>query len=151
MAKEQNNRQRYIPVTRAWTSSMSFCFSSASKLLYHFARRVLPARFWIRMNLIGILGSWRSCRTRSEGKWGRRRSSSRARRRRWLRSESDDGLDVMNLWWTWQVFNLTPLLLSCCGGSTKCSATILAGQPRLQPFLLTRTECFKPLVLFLQD
>ena len=34
---------------------MSFCFSSASKLLYHLARRVLPARFWIRMNLIGIL------------------------------------------------------------------------------------------------
>ena len=44
-----------LPVTRAWTSSISFCFSSASKLLYHLASRVLPARFWIKINFIGIL------------------------------------------------------------------------------------------------
>ena len=43
------------PVTKAWTSSISFCFSSASKLLYHLAKRVLPALFWINMNLIGIM------------------------------------------------------------------------------------------------
>ncbi len=48
--------REFIPVTSACTSSMSFCFSSASKLLYHLARRVFPARFWIRMNLMGMAG-----------------------------------------------------------------------------------------------
>ena len=47
-----------VPVTRACTSSISFCFSSASKLLYHFARRVFPARFWIKINLIGMINTW---------------------------------------------------------------------------------------------
>ena len=41
-----------LTVTRAWTSSMSFCFSSSSKFMYHFASLVLPARFWIKMNRI---------------------------------------------------------------------------------------------------
>ena len=48
---------KILPVTRAWTSSISFCFSSASKLLYHFASLVFPARFWISMNLIGIINA----------------------------------------------------------------------------------------------
>lgn len=39
-------------VTTAWTSSMSFCFSSSSKFMYHFASRVLPARFCIKMKRI---------------------------------------------------------------------------------------------------
>ena len=41
-----------LTVTRAWTSSISFCFSSSSKFMYHFARRVFPARFWIKINRI---------------------------------------------------------------------------------------------------
>lgn len=41
-----------LTVTTAWTSSISFCFSSSSKFMYHFARRVLPALFWIRINRI---------------------------------------------------------------------------------------------------
>ena len=39
-------------VTTAWTSSISFCFSSSSKCMYHLAKRVLPARFWIKINRI---------------------------------------------------------------------------------------------------
>lgn len=39
-------------VTTAWTSSISFCFSSSSKFMYHFASLVLPALFWIKMNRI---------------------------------------------------------------------------------------------------
>ena len=34
-----------LTVTKAWTSSINFCFSSSSKCMYHLARRVLPARF----------------------------------------------------------------------------------------------------------
>ena len=41
-----------LTVTTACTSSISFCFSSSSNCMYHLARRVLPARFWIRMNRI---------------------------------------------------------------------------------------------------
>ncbi len=39
-------------VTNAWTSSISFCFSSSSKWTYHLASRVFPARFWIKMKRI---------------------------------------------------------------------------------------------------
>ena len=39
-------------VTTACTSSISFCFSSSSNCMYHLARRVLPARFWMRMKRI---------------------------------------------------------------------------------------------------
>lgn len=39
-------------VTTACTSSISFCFSSSSKFMYHLARRVLPARFCINMKRI---------------------------------------------------------------------------------------------------
>lgn len=39
-------------VTTAWTSSISFCFSSSSKFIYHLANLVFPARFWIRMKRI---------------------------------------------------------------------------------------------------
>lgn len=39
-------------VTTACTSSISFCFSSSSNCMYHLARRVFPARFWIRMKRI---------------------------------------------------------------------------------------------------
>lgn len=39
-------------VTTAWTSSMSFCFSSSSNCIYHLASLVFPARFWIRMKRI---------------------------------------------------------------------------------------------------
>lgn len=41
-----------LTVTTACTSSMSFCFSSSSKFMYHLAKRVLPARFCIRMKRI---------------------------------------------------------------------------------------------------
>ena len=41
-------------VTMACTSSISFCFSSSSKCIYHLARRVLPARFWIKMKRICV-------------------------------------------------------------------------------------------------
>lgn len=41
-----------LTVTTAWTSSISFCFSSSSKFMYHFASRVFPALFWIKMNRI---------------------------------------------------------------------------------------------------
>lgn len=51
-------------VTTAWTSSISFCFSSSSKFMYHFANRVLPARFWIRMKRIyKIMPHENNCRT----------------------------------------------------------------------------------------
>lgn len=43
-------------VTTACTSSISFCFSSSSNCMYHLARRVLPARFWMRMKR--IWGQW---------------------------------------------------------------------------------------------
>lgn len=39
-------------VTTACTSSISFCFSSSSNCMYHLARRVLPALFWMRMKRI---------------------------------------------------------------------------------------------------
>lgn len=39
-------------VTKEWTSSINFCFSSSWKFINHLARRVLPARFWIRMKRI---------------------------------------------------------------------------------------------------
>lgn len=39
-------------VTKAWTSSINFCFSSSSKFIYHLASRVFPARFWIKMKRI---------------------------------------------------------------------------------------------------
>lgn len=39
-------------VTTAWTSSISFCFSSSSKFMYHLASLVFPALFWIRMKRI---------------------------------------------------------------------------------------------------
>lgn len=39
-------------VTTACTSSISFCFSSSSKFMYHLARRVLPARFCMSINRI---------------------------------------------------------------------------------------------------
>ena len=41
-----------LTVTTACTSSMSFCFSSSSKFMYHLASLVLPALFWIRINRI---------------------------------------------------------------------------------------------------
>ena len=41
-----------LTVTMECTSSISFCFSSSSKCMYHLARRVLPALFWIKMNRI---------------------------------------------------------------------------------------------------
>ena len=41
-----------LTVTTAWTSSINFYFSSSSKCMYHLASRVLPARFWIKMNRI---------------------------------------------------------------------------------------------------
>lgn len=41
-----------LTVTTAWTSSISFCFSSSSKFIYHLANLVFPALFWINMNLI---------------------------------------------------------------------------------------------------
>lgn len=41
-----------LTVTMECTSSISFCFSSSSKGMYHLARRVFPARFWIRIKRI---------------------------------------------------------------------------------------------------
>ena len=41
-----------LTVTTACTSSISFCFSSSSKCIYHLANRVFPARFWINMKRI---------------------------------------------------------------------------------------------------
>lgn len=39
-------------VTTAWTSSISFCFSSSSNCMYHLASLVFPARFWMRIKRI---------------------------------------------------------------------------------------------------
>merc|ERR1711997_93703 len=42
-------------VTTACTSSISFCFSSSSKFMYHLASLVFPALFWIITNLIILM------------------------------------------------------------------------------------------------
>lgn len=45
-----------LTVTTAWTSSINFCFSSSSNCMYHLASRVFPARFWMRMKRIYVMG-----------------------------------------------------------------------------------------------
>ena len=56
-----------LTVTRACTSSMSFCFSSSSNDMYHLASRVLPARFWIRMKRIWKSRGVQYCYVTSQG------------------------------------------------------------------------------------
>lgn len=45
-----------LTVTTAWTSSINFCFSSSSNCMYHLASRVFPARFWMRIKRIYVMG-----------------------------------------------------------------------------------------------